>query len=134
MADWYGTTRSNYFKVKDIVEFRAMMSSFDVEIVVKPDTQDTVCFLATTHNGAIPTYHPTDDLHEISIVDVIAPHLADNQVCIIQEVGAEAKRYLTGTSIAISSTGEQVEVSINDIYKLAQNTFGGDAVITEVIL
>lgn len=132
MSDWHGTTRSNYFKVKDLDSFKTMLSNFQVECITKENT-DLVGFYSTTYNGGIPTCFPGNNLIEVSILDCIAPHLETNEVCVVQSVGAEKQRYLTGTAIAISHTGETVSISLSDIYKEAQEQFGGDASITEAI-
>lgn len=128
MANWYGTCRSNYFKVKDLEAFSTMLDTMEAELITK---DDLVGFIASNESGSIPDTYPEDDSDPVSILDLIADHLAENHVCVIQEVGAEKARYLTGYAFAIAWTGEMVKVSIDDIYKLAQAEFGGDAQITE---
>jgi hypothetical protein len=132
MANWYGTCRSNYFRIKDEEAFLAMMNQFEVDIIRK---DDKVGFVSQTEFGDIPQYWPGDDFQEepICILNCLAEHLAENSVCVVMEIGAEKARYLTGQAIAIAWTGEVTTVSINDIYKQAQEEFGGDAEITEVM-
>lgn len=133
MADWSGSTRSNYFKVKDLDAFKNMMSNFQAEIITRENT-DLVGFYSTRFNGDIPTYFPDEGKEEVSIVEIIADHLDDNQVCIVQSIGSEKLRYVTGIAYAIHSSGEILQIDINDIYAKAQSEFGGDASITEATL
>ena len=70
-------------------------------------------------------------MDRVSILDKISEHLADNQVCVVIEIGAEKARYLSGQAIAVSWTGERIDLDINHIYGLAQDEFGGDAEITQ---
>lgn len=55
-------------------------------------------------------------------------------MCVVQSIGAEKLRYVTGIAYAIHSSGEILQIDINDIYEKAQSEFGGDASITEAIL
>lgn len=54
---------------------------------------------------------------EVDLVAEISSHLADGEVAILQEVGAEKLRYLTGYSIAVNSLGQTFSVDIDDIYQ-----------------
>lgn len=126
MANWCGTSRSNYFKVKDEVAFKAWAES---------------CYLTVYEDsdGAFMIHPEGEDgwpsrTSEDSYLDLFAElpaHLAENQVAVLMEVGAEKLRYVTGNAVAVSWTGEVVQVNLEDIYKLAQDEFGGDAVITQ---
>lgn len=127
MANWYGTCRSNYFKVKDEAAFLAMTELFELTIIRQADK---IGFISNSEYGDVPRYW--DDADElVSIIDKIAEHLAENQVCVIMEIGAEKARYVTGWALAIAWTGETTEISLGDIYAKAQDEFGGDAQITE---
>ena len=132
MANWSGTCRSNYFRVKDEPAFLAMLEKFDIELLRK---DDMFSFISDNEYGSVPDFwdedKPEDD--PISIIDLIGEHLAENSVCVIQESGAEKARYVTGHATAIAWTGEITSISLNDIYAKAQEEFGGDAQITEAI-
>jgi hypothetical protein len=131
MANWYGKSRSNYFQVKDRAAFDALMELYEVEVIEK---DGGVGFLARTEFGTIPTREAEEEGDDpISLADEIADHLAENQVCVIMEAGAEKLCYVSGFATAISWTGESVNISLDDIYKLAQDEFGGDAQITQAI-
>lgn len=131
MANWYGTCRSNYFAVKDVDAFIAFLSQFEADLIT--NKEGLVGFVSQDEYGGIPTYWPEDDSDPISITEGIAEHLAENQVCVILESGAEKARYITGQAIAIAWTGDRTDLSLTDIYKQAQDEFGGDAQITEAI-
>lgn len=139
MADWHGTCRSNYFRVKDREAFQTMLDQYEAKLIINVENPDQVGFISEDWHGAIPTRivdedELTDcDMDQVSILDEIAEHLAENEVCIVMEVGSEKARYLTGFAIAISWTNERVKISLSDIYAQAQEEFGGDANITEAI-
>ena len=136
MANWYGAARSNYFRVKDEEAFKKDMGELAGLDVAHRD--------AAPNNGATeheatnlrrfaifdaygegwPT--PTRDLfdeegdrvgeEEIDLFDLVASHLADGEVAVFQEAGAEKQRYVTGFALAINPSGETITVDIDDIY------------------
>jgi hypothetical protein len=131
MANWYGTCRSNYFRVKDEAAFLEWIADFEATVI--RDDDDKVGFISNDEYGGVPRNWPDDDEEPISILEGIAEHLAENHVCVILEAGAEKARYVTGQAIAIAWTGERTEIQLGDIYAQAQEEFGGDAEITEAI-
>ena len=78
---------------------------------------------------------PEDDLEgtdeaEFSWEQHIMPFVAEGEVLVAQEIGAEKLRYLTGHATAFIRRGETIQkvgVSISDIYEEAAETFGVDA-------
>jgi hypothetical protein len=130
MANWYGTCRSNYFRVKDVDAF----NKFCVEHEARPiEKGGLVGFISEEEFGDMPNRYDVDTDEYIPITDKLAEHLAEGHVCVIMVAGAEKARYVTGRAIAIAWTGERTEISLNDIYGQAQDEFGGDAQITEAI-
>jgi len=127
MADWHGTCRSNYFNVKNFDAFIEMLSDFDVALIQNGDGQ--VGFVSTDEYGSIPVRFEEDHDDPTGVCSLIAEHLAEGQVCVILEAGAERARYITGVAIAIHSSGERVELRLNDIYDLAKAKFG----VTEIV-
>ena len=119
MADYHGTARSNYFRVKDKQKFIEWCTSLELEPIYEIDevTRDTLCgFIANTGNGAVPT-HRNDE--EFDFFSELSTHLADEEVGIVIEVGAEKMRYISGFADAVNSKGEVVSVCLDDIYKKA---------------
>ena len=113
MADWIGSARSNYFKVKDIERYKAFCDIWDV----KPFTEDgSVGFLC---EGGLPSFREDDDGKKYEFDDFLnelSGLLEESEVAIMMEIGAEKLRYVTGVAIAINSKGERREVQLYDIY------------------
>ena len=130
MANWYGTCRSNYFKVKDLEAFLTMLSKYGVTHIT--EGEELHGFIANG-DGYVPEYWDQETDEQFYIIDEIAAHLEVNEVCIVIEAGAEKACYITGAAYAISWTDERHTITLNDIYAEAQEEFGGDASITEVI-
>ena len=122
MANYFGSARSNYFKVKSETAFLAAMNEVpDIEVHTGKD--GTVCVLVSGGDyGGWPTStwnEDTDDIIEIDVPTIVSEHLADDEVAIFMEAGAEKLRYIVGYAVAINSKGEREEVSLYDIYELA---------------
>jgi hypothetical protein len=129
MANYYASARSNYFRVKDIEAFKAAMHP-DIEVSYEghvpdghtPEPGTRVCLLCEA-DGGWPCMIDPDPFNSDSeyvdwdVLDAVAPHLAVGEWCVIQEVGSEKLRYLTGYSRAINNKGQLISVDINDIFK-----------------
>lgn len=143
MANWYGSARTNYFRVRDLEAFRAAAEPFNVSI--EPggprDPADSICLLALDGEGWPSPTEPCDDhdsargdgecvncglVHSAtntgyeSVADMVAAHLIDGDVAVFMEVGAENLRYLTGMAVAVNSRNERVSLNLDDIYELAK--------------
>lgn len=127
MSDWYGTSRSNYFRVKNLKKFKAFCARWGVEFIAKDDTPELVGFLGESQFGGLPS-HITEEaeLGEVRELDSddfykeLAEHLKDGEVAIMMEFGAQKHAYITGFAIAVNSKGETVSISLNDIYEKAK--------------
>jgi hypothetical protein len=128
MADWCGHTRSSYLRVKDLAAFRARMEQLGLGVVGENRDDTTradgrVALLSTdVDQGVLPQgYYDEqhDELVDVDLVDEIAQHLADGEVAVLVECGAEELRYLTGVAIAVNNKGETRRVSLDDICPLA---------------
>ena len=128
MANWYGTSRSNYFKVKDIDEFIAAMERVHVRWNRKdPDQLTTFMVYTDDNDGDWPStiYGQGDGEDEdIWFPEYVSQFLVDGEVAIFMTAGAEKVRYVSGVATAIDNTGKYVEVSLNDIYPKAKAFFG----------
>lgn len=131
MANYYASARSNYFKVKDIEAFKEEFKDTEIEVI---EENGKICML---FQEGIPDCLAGSDFEgeplerEIDWAEIAKNHLVENQVMVLMESGAEKLRYIVGSAIAYSWTGESVQVSLNDIYALAQEEFGGDAEISK---
>lgn len=140
MANWYGAARSNYFRVKDEEAFKkdmAELAGVDVRYRDEPalalpageatdhDAQPPRRFaIFDAYGEGWPT--PTRNLfdgegdrvgeEELDLFGLVASHLADGEVAVFQEAGAEKQRYVTGFALAINADGETITVDIDDIY------------------
>lgn len=130
MANWYGSARSNYFRVKDDTAFRAMAKSVGLGVWENDEDKSLLAvYPLDNDSGGWPSSkfnEATNDYDEIDLADEIAPHLAEGEVAVLMEVGAEKLRYLSGTAIAVNHKGETTAVSLDDIYALAAKTFKVD--------
>jgi hypothetical protein len=123
MANYYGTSRSNYFRVKDIDAFREWCSDLELHMIEEPN--DRVGFYVENESGSLPCYRCYEDEdgewvdEDVDFEAELAEHLMPGHVAIVMEVGAEKARYLVGYAVAINSKGETRRVGIDDIYPLA---------------
>lgn len=131
MANYYGTARTNYFRVKNRKKFKEYVDTIpDAVLIDHKDADGRMMYgyYMANEYGSFPSWlydEETGDEIEIDIVTDIVPHLAKGEIAIFMECGAEKCRYLTGNAIAINSEGKHVSVDINDIYALAAKKLGG---------
>ncbi len=127
MANFNGTARSNYFKVKDIAAFDAWVESVP-GLVSSPAGDMQMIYSDDPDEGCFPAYYydeATDESIDIDLISDISEHLADGEVCVLMEAGAEKLRYISGWAVAFDNTDKPaVRVSLNDIYDLAKAAFG----------
>ena len=125
MANYYGTTRTNYFRVKDADAFNKWIEQFSgIEIIKKDGT------VGLLFDDGMPTIRwvtqkeengdEKDVEVEIDFMDELAEHLADDEVAVLQEAGAEKMRYINGYAIAINNKKETKQINLDDIYALAK--------------
>lgn len=131
MANWYGASRSNYFRVKDIKAFMEDMRTISVAVVINNDAefgQRCMVHPEDGDDGNWPSYrydNETDsEMEDIWLPEVISKHLPEGEVAVFLTVGHEKLRYLTGFAVAIDHTGKEIEVNLNEIYPRAAEAFG----------
>ena len=124
MANWYGSSRSNYFRVKDCDAFLQWVEKRGLGL--SKNSEDATVFAIhsgnSTDGGSWPSYDMEDDT-EIDLVAELAQHLPKGQVAVLMEIGAEKLRYLSGIAIAVNHKGRAAVVSLDDIYRKAARTF-----------
>ena len=131
MANWYGTSRSNYFAVKDRATFNAWAES---RALIVMEDGDLVGINPGADDGGWPSDYEDEDTGDLVDFDLkaeLAPLIQEGQIVVLVEAGAENLRYVTGYAIAFNHTGEFVEVSLSDIYKLAAAKFGREPTAAE---
>jgi hypothetical protein len=131
MANWYGSSRTNYFRVKDADAFRAAMKDYEIDVWTphQPDIDEPNMFAlgSKTEDGGWPSYDLETDT-DFEMIEKVWPHLAEGEVAVFQTIGAEKRRYLTGYAEAVNHKGKRVAVSIEDIYALAKRRFKVEAI------
>jgi hypothetical protein len=132
MANYYESTRTNYFKVKDATAFQSFIQKFGgIDLVVQEKTGHYA--LLFDSESSVPCFYydeEKDDDVEIDFMHELSRHLCDDSIAVIMGAGAEKLRFINGYAYAINSKGEQVELNLAHIYKLARDKFGEKAEIT----
>ena len=124
MANWYGTARSNYFRVKDAEVFVQWAKRRGLGVFKIERGADIFAIHGgdSTGDGSWPSYDLDED-SEIDLVRELAEHLPKGQVAVLMEIGAEKLRYLTGVAIAVNHKGRVVQLTLSDIYYKAARAF-----------
>jgi hypothetical protein len=124
MANWYGSARSNYFRVKDKDTFLKWADGRGIGVFKNEDSRDLFAIFGdeSRGDGSWPSYDVEGDT-EIDLVAELAQHLPKGQIAVLMEIGAEKLRYLTGVAIAVNHKGRVVELTLSDIYRKASRTF-----------
>lgn len=134
MANWYGTARSNYVRLKDPQAVKALLAERTPEVHVEESSSKPGLYVflvsGMSDSGGWPSVplldadgEEDDDADHIGFDDLIAEHLADGEVLILVECGAEKLRYLTGWARALrvkDGKRQDLFVSIEDIYRLVE--------------
>lgn len=127
MANYYSMGRTNHFAVKDPDAFEAEITPLVGDGEIIREERDGVEGFILLFPDGVPCYYdpePDDDSDGESIElewdNIIAPHLVDGQVCVIQEIGNEKLRYLTGYAIAFNNKGEKEYINLSNIYDQAK--------------
>jgi len=123
MANWYGTSRSNYFNVEDEGAFREWAERRNLEVLEDRRGLLGVAPSSMSEDGSWPSYDDDDDC-EIDFQAELIEHLAEGQVAILMTIGAEKLWYLTGFSVALAWDGRRMSVDIADIYDKVELEFG----------
>lgn len=125
MSNWYGTARSNYVRVKDMGSFLKALEPWPIK--TQADLEGRVALFSEDGDSggwpSVSTTYDGDDI-EFDAVQILAPHLADGEVIVMMEAGAEKERYVTGCAFAFDNTGQSVQLLLTDIYKLAAEKLG----------
>lgn len=145
MSDPIAQSRTNYFRVKDLEAFKKDLAIHGIkpdawgdrgaEFILddNPDNQPAGS-IALFSYGFWPSFDEDavadrldldaeeDEIpqeHE-SIEDLIAAHLIDTDVAILQGISFEKMRYINGYAVAVNARGEKKSLHLHDIYTLAE--------------
>lgn len=128
MADFHGSARSNYFRVKDEAGFRQWVATRGLEVWEKGSVGQEPRFFAIapardSDNGMFPEWdydEAEDEWHEVDFAAEVADHLAEGSVAILMMVGSEKLRYLRGCAWAIRAGGGVLRMDLDEIYGLVE--------------
>jgi hypothetical protein len=125
--------RSNSFKVADADNFTAWVDDLELEA----QKNDDGTFTLFAEEGFWPSWRfdepddPYDDPHEVDFVAELAAHLAEGEVAVLMQAGAEGLRYILGTAVAIHSDGRLLTLELDDIYGRVKETWGVEPTLAE---
>jgi hypothetical protein len=124
MANWQGAARTNYFRVKNEEEFKEWAGNLP-NIEIEQNDKGFMLMSTCPDTGSFPSYRYDEVAgdEEIDLTE-IGQFLAEGQVAVFMEAGAEKLRYLTGWAMAVSWDGRVEHVDIDDIYAKAAERFG----------
>ncbi len=126
MANYYEHARSNYFEVKDEAAFLAWAEKRWIKTARQGDSPKFAVFPRDENGWPRFDFEVEDEAGydaDIDFVQELANRLKEGQIAVLQSVGYEKLRYLSGQAVAFDHTGKQVEVSIDDIYERAAAAF-----------
>lgn len=126
MANYYGTTRSNYFRVKNPHEFKEYIESKvccdedGLDVFENIDKDGVLRFGFGVYGSILGERIDTDD--DDGFVDydydafcnALSKFVADDDAIIIEEVGNEKLRYVTGYATVITKDGVD-SVDLGDV-------------------
>lgn len=133
MANWQGTARSNYVKIKDMEGLKEALKPFPIRLhtAVAGPNEGKVCLLSEeSDDGGWPSYaYSSDDDDgedeiEFDISAVVCPYMEPGEILVIMETGAEKLRYISGYAAAFNHEGNAVYLFLSDIYAKAADHFG----------
>lgn len=139
MANWQGAARSNYVTIIDMGGLTKTLALFSGITVSAGEggNEGKHCLLATdTEYGDWPSsaYSPQADDPDGDEVEIdfnaaehIMPFVAEGEVLVIMEAGAENLRYITGCASAFVrrvAGVEEVSIDLRDIYSIAADKLG----------
>lgn len=128
MANYYGTARTNFFRLKDeaaVAKLEEWCALTGNELHTHPT--ETLCFMVSGQqdSGGFNFFAVDEDDCDLELWWTDICHLlADGEVIVAMEAGAEKLRYVSGAATAIRKDGEFVQLSLGDIYKLAYEKLG----------
>lgn len=134
MANWYGKARSNYVRIKpQCVELMKQLCAVYGILPVDKTFEGVMTFgffPNCTENGAFCDCFNTEEPNKITDLGIpvdadgdyemdwnlIAACMEDGEILVIETIGNEKLRYLTGVAEAYTNRGFLGSVSIDDIY------------------
>lgn len=134
MANYVGSARSNCFRVRDEATFLSWVETLP-GVVARRENGNPGRFVLLVEDGddgGWPNWRYVDEGEDekVDLYGELAAHLAEGEVAVLQEVGAEKLRYLVGYAVAVNHRGEKLAVSIDDVYERVRAAGWGPDVST----
>jgi hypothetical protein len=125
MANYTARARSNYFRVKNEERFRTFCGRYELDVIDRKK-DDTKLFCVLMYDGLPPGgyYDDEGDWVEIDFIQELSEQLAEGEVAVVMEIADQMIWSLYGYACAVNSQGKVVELRLEDIYRLAKQTFG----------
>lgn len=133
MANYAGHARSNRFRVRDEAAFLGWVETLPGVVARREDgnPERFALLVEDGDDGGWPNWrHDDGEEEEIDLHAELAGHLAEGEVAVLEEVGAEKLRYLVGYAVAVNHRGEKLAVSLDDIYEKVRAAGWGPDVST----
>ena len=124
--NYYGTGRSNYFRVKDVEAFAAFIEPLPLTLLPS-NVEGMFALICENDDGRLPDclWNDEGEQVEFDFVGEMKKHLDDDQVFVHIDAGSEGHRYIDGSATAFDNTdAPEAYISLNDIYDRAANAFG----------
>jgi hypothetical protein len=122
MANYCCVCRTNYFKVKDVQVFEEWASKYEVRVIQNQVAENDVLVGLVSEEpdcGVWPSYDGETD-QEIDFISELSKHLADDEVAILMEAGAEKARYVCGVALAVNADGDILSIDLDEIYGMVK--------------
>lgn len=128
---WQGSARTNMARFADLEKLQALADKHGL-VVTRPDEEDNFACLepdeGATQDGDFPTFVTDEEGNEVELWDAVVELLEPDSVLIVQSVGADKLRTLSGNSTAFvrrqDGSVERTQVTISEIYEKAAKEFG----------
>jgi hypothetical protein len=128
--EYTGVARTNYFRVKDLEAFKAVLAPVDIEIVYRRDEPGIpLALLSRTGDGWPSGYlNDNEDYIDFDLIDILPAHLEDNEVAVSMEIGNEGLRHLFAVGWAVNNKGEFRVVDLGRAIMKQADELGGSHV------
>lgn len=127
MANYYASARSNYFKVTDEKAFKDFCSKVGLGVWDSSKEDHTLYAIYPQNDDGggwdldlnVLDYQSEQEGEDSEphgdLIEELSKYLADDEVCIIQEVGAEKLRYLNAYAICFNNKGERETLDLSSL-------------------
>lgn len=115
MANYCGTGRSNYFKVKDQAAFENWADNIGLNYELR---NGEYVFFGHDEHGDPPSGPDEDE--GFDFFTELQKHIADGETVIFMASGAEKLRHVGGYAVALANKGKITSFGLQDIYDRAK--------------